>query len=135
MNIYVRKRNSWINFVHNVSELKLIIESYIPGTKITIGDLSQFNRPMRYALLKFVEEYPEIDLYSSTDISDSILISRAVSIIKDPIVVRTQHSLEDYKESNKDMMSVHSNLSMISPCLKLRCTKRSNRLIQLISEI
>lgn len=121
MNLFIRKKsNIWINFIQNVDELRHFEEIYIPGRKVVLGDLSLFTKPMLYRLLKFVEDNPDVDCYSSIDIKDPILLSRFLFIYKEPLVLNRSYSLEDYEQSKKDYMSVETLLDSVSDNVKLR---------------
>lgn len=123
MVIYIRHREGiWINFLHSVQEFNEFQEIYIPHTPITIGDVSQFNKYMKNQLLKFVEENPEVNIYSSYDIVDPVILSRAVQVVKQPMVVSPVTDLEQFSDSNHDFLSAKMFLSSLSPESKLVAT-------------
>lgn len=136
MDLYIRHRdNIWINFVHNIEELRAFIEVYIPGRHLVIGDLSLFNKSMFQALLKFIEDNPEIDCYSSRDLTDPILLSRFVNIYKQPLVLDRTHSLDEFKSSSRDYAAVESLLSGYSVDQKLRAPFISLNHLELLNNI
>lgn len=122
MNLYVRHRpqNKWINFIHDVSEFRDFIANYLPGRPLLIGDLSTFNKSMLNMLLKFIEENPQVDCYTSVDLSDSIILSRFISIIKEPIILQSNYSLDEWNLSKKDYSSTVQFLDSLSFESKLR---------------
>lgn len=84
MKLYIRDLSKHVVYLHSLQELRDFEDNYI-GMPVVIGDLYYFNEPMRQRLLKFLESNPQIDCYSSYDISDPILLSRFVSVEKTPI--------------------------------------------------
>lgn len=135
MILLVRRRLGYINFIHNVDEFRQFIFNYVPGSKVLIGDLSYFNKPMKNMLLKFLEDNPLVDCYSSTDLDDSIILSRFVQVRKEPLILTSANSLDDFKNSNKDFSSVEQDLSGFSTAKKLMSFKASNRVLDLIEAL
>lgn len=135
MILLVRRRLGYINFLHNVDEFRQFIFNYVPGSKVLIGDLSYFNKPMKNMLLKFLEDNPLVDCYSSTDLDDSIILSRFVQVRKEPLLLTSSNSLDDFKNSNKDFSSVEQDLSGFSTAKKLISFKASNRVLDLIEAL
>lgn len=133
MNLYVRKKSGiWINFVNSIQELKMFEESYIPGRHMVIGDLALFSQPMIYRLLKFVEDNPEVDCYSSVDIKNPILLSRFISIYKEPLVLVKTFSPEEFNMSKKDYVSVETLLDSYSDDIKLRAPLVSDSMLKMM---
>ena len=60
-----------INFVHTPQELRAFLDYYVDGTQAVLGDISVFTGQMRSMLLKLIEDHPQVDCYSSTDVVDS----------------------------------------------------------------
>lgn len=112
MRLYIRNRPYWCNFVHNVEELRQFEDAYIPGTKILIGDLATFNRQMNSKLLKLLEENPMIDCFSSQDITDAVLLSRFMEVVKEPLKLNQTISEESYLTSDKSYQSVQMYLDL-----------------------
>ena len=135
MKLYIRNKPRWINFIHNVEEFKEFESNFIKGRKLSIGDLSQFSKPMMYRLLKFIEENPEVDCYSSKDITDSILLSRFVEIIKDPIAISPYHSVEDFNNSPRDYQSAYNYLHHFKNECKLRAVGLKTNMFNLIESL
>lgn len=134
MDIYIRKKQGWINFISGIDELRLFIESYIPNTHILIGDISTFSHQMKTLLLKFVEDNPAVNCYASTDISDVTILSRCVHYIKEPLKVSHSYSIDEFKASAKSFSDIERNLSM-SNTLKLRAYHLPNSLLNIITQI
>lgn len=105
MRLYVRDRSRFINMVHTVAELRSFVEDYLYGTPVVLGDVSVFSGQMRSMLLKFLEDNPMVDCYSSVDISDAVLLSRFTQVIKEPNELTTAHSVDDYFESDCSLQS------------------------------
>ena len=135
MKLYVRNKSKWINFIHSVEEFKEFEECYIQGRKMVIGDLAQFNKPMLNRLLKFIEENSDIDCYSSKDITDPILLSRFVEVVKEPLILASSHSIEDFNNSDKDYMSAALYLSAMSNEAKLRAVKSKPNIFKLLESL
>lgn len=83
--LYIRKRTTTPEIVHNVSELRDFIADYIEGRKLLLDISLIYSGASRALLLKFLEDNPEVDCFSTTDILDPILLSRFRVIEKDPI--------------------------------------------------
>lgn len=137
MNLYVRHKEKgvWINFIHDITEFKDFEASYISGRNLLIGDISSFTRPMLNRLLKFIEENPEVNCYTSKDITDPILLSRFVSIIKEPITISSITSINDFMESNKDYVAAVSFLGNMSTDLQLRVPLVNSSMLKLIEKL
>ena len=112
MNLYIRDRTRFItflgkdnfdNFLNNYREMR-------SSQKVLIGDYFYFTSHMRQMLLKFVEEFPNVDIYSSFDISDPILLSRCVRVIKAPHEEKRFFDISAFKESNITYLSIYRNL-------------------------
>lgn len=112
MKLFIRKKDRWINFIHNVDEMRQFEEAYIRGSRILIGDLSTFSRPMTNMLLKLIEDNPWIDCYSSRDLLDPVLISRFMEVVKEPLQISTAFSEEAFADSNKDYTAVETYLDL-----------------------
>lgn len=136
MILYIRhKPRKWINFVSNLEELKTFVDAFIPGRPILLGDLSQFNKYMLNLLLKFIEENPEVDCYSSSDVDDPILLSRFVQVIKEPMVINSMMSSEEFQQSNKDYVAVESAYPNVPQDLKLRIVKSLPAFTTMLSQL
>ena len=135
MNLYVRVRHKYINYLHNVQEFRQFLDMYISGTPIMIGDISVFNKPMKNMLLKFVEENPCVDCYSSSDIKDPILLSRCVNIFKDPIQFHETPSVEEFKKSDRSFIAVQEYLPSFSYAKKLMCFKIDDRMLSIMDSL
>ena len=135
MILYVRnKPDKFINFINSMDELKAFIDIFIPGKAVVIGDLSLFSKRMMDVLLKFLEDNPMIDCYSSSDITDPVLLSRFIKEVKDPLRFPTNlESIDKFKESNRDYVSVETYMGSCSDCVKLRLYKASNPVINILS--
>ena len=136
MNLYVRHRQGiWITFVHDVVEFKDLIINYIPGRKIVIGDVSQFNNTMMNMLLKFIEENHDIDIYSSEDVLNPILLSRILKVYKQPLAYQETHSIDRFAESDRSFLASKTLLSRFSNDKKIRATLASTNLLKIINSI
>lgn len=134
MKLFIRHKQGFITFVHSVQELKDLIEIYIPGKRLLIGDLSTFNAPMFNLLLKFVEENPSIDVYTSTDIMKPILLSRFVEVIKDPLILVRSGGVEEFLQSDRSYLQAQASLS-VSTELKIRAPLTSNQSFKIINSL
>lgn len=112
MKLYIRTRPYWCNFVHTIEELRQFEDAYIPNTKILIGDLSTFNKQMSSKLLKLLEENPLIDCYSSQDLTDAVLLSRFMEVIKEPLSLNPIVSEEQFLNSDKSYQSAKLYLDL-----------------------
>lgn len=132
--LYIRNKDKAANciFVHTPTELLEVIDMYIPGRNIIIGDPAQFNGPMRSMLLKLIEENPNIDVYSSIDNGDSVLYSRFTEIIKEPISIRPSSSVDDFFKSPRSYQDAQMYLSNYSNDKKLLAPLLSQRIFKLI---
>lgn len=110
MTLYIRHKPRYVNFVHNIEELRTFELAYIPHTHVIIGDVGQFSQQMKNKLLKLIEENPEIDCYSSQDISDAILLSRFVKFCKEPVSFIPSYSQEEFFTSDKSYMAAKVHL-------------------------
>lgn len=115
-----------------MDELRQFEEMYVPGTKILIGDLATFSKPMLSKLLKLLEENPAIDCYSSQDLMDFVLLSRFVQVIKDPLELKREISEDAYLSSDKDYQSVQIHLDLPAS-LKLLAKGRTKFELTLLS--
>lgn len=126
MRVYIRQKpeEQLVTFVSTTEELRRLIEDYIPGRKIIIGDLYTFSRMMLQLLLKFCEANPEVDVYSSCDLTNPVLLSRFPEIIKEPLeVVSGSPSVEEYKASRRDYLCVMQYLPHWKGDLRLRAPR------------
>lgn len=130
MNIYIRTKPKWINFV-SPQELSVLIESYT-GAPITIGDISLFNKSAIQKLLKLVEENPQIDLYSSKDIECPPLFSRAVRVYKQYNSEEQTFDANEFYNSNRDYNSISRLLSPLANSDKLVLRNSSLRMSKLL---
>lgn len=105
MVLFIRDRSRCVNFVHNVKELLEFVGNYIYGTHVVLGDLSLFSGPMRSMLLKFLEDNPAVDCYSSTDLCDAVLLSRFSRVVKVRLDVCCTSSEESFRKSGRDAMA------------------------------
>lgn len=117
MKIFIRVKPRWISFV-NSSELQQFIESYMGGNPI-IGDISTYSDSAIQRLLKFVEENPQVDLYSSRDIKCMPLLSRATQIIKEYPVKEGTQDVKQYQDSLKEYEDMNAFLSSTPNQVKL----------------
>lgn len=131
--LYIRNRRcSYITFLRSKEDFINFAEYYIPGRHLTIGDLATFNRPMRNMLLKFIEEHPEVDCYSSVDLCDTVVQSRFIQIIKDPLEFSGDYNLDQFKESDKSFMSVLLYLNALPNSHKLRVPGINQQVLKLL---
>jgi hypothetical protein len=131
--IYIRKKPDWITFVSNVQELNNLIDVLPPNKRIVIGDVSVFSAPLRNRLLKIVEENHFVDIYSSKDLNDTVLLSRFVHIEKEHVVIQKNGiEMDSYEQGNKDFANVLSNLSSLPHSVMLRCVRLPYKLITAI---
>jgi hypothetical protein len=112
MRLLVRDKSEFVNFVHNISELRDFVEAYVPGTRIVLGDISTFSKQMVPMLLKLTEENPQIDCYSSLDIVDPVLLSRFREVVKVPLEIRSEHSEKDFMLSDRSFSSTVAHLEL-----------------------
>jgi hypothetical protein len=133
MKLYIRKKSSWINYIHTLQELKEFHHNYIPGTPLLIGDLSTFTKGMANILLKLLEENPQIDCYSSRDINDKVLLSRFTQVEKEPLSLQTNPSPQDFMDSNRGFNAIGTYMPHIRPELQLRLKGASNYFVNLVS--
>ena len=112
MVLYVRKRVDGLVFVHSIDELRKFEGNYFPGTRVVLGDLSVFSRPMIEFMLKFLEENPVVDCFSSEDIDNPVLLSRFVRVDKTPLSLSPSPSLDQFTESDKSYRSVELYLDL-----------------------
>lgn len=122
--LFIRNRScGYITFLHTKQELVDFMANYLPGRALVIGDIATFNKPMRQALLKFIEENPSVSCYSSEDLVDPILQSRFHTISKEPLVLDLHHNVDDYLASDKSYQSAHMCLNALSATDKLRAPR------------
>lgn len=112
MRLLVRDKSEFVNFVHNISELRDFVEAYVPGTRIVLGDISTFSKQMVSMLLKLTEENPQIACYSSLDIVDPVLLSRFREVVKVPLEIRSEHSEKDFMLSDRSFSSTVTHLEL-----------------------
>lgn len=131
--VYIRVKPTWINFIKDESELTQLVDTMDIYRPIVVGDVSLFSRSLRNNLLKVVEEYNNISIYSSSDIADGILLSRFTRVVKEaPQVIQNGTEVELYEDSPRDYESVMSNLSTLDRELQLRATKLNSRSLQML---
>lgn len=131
--VYIRVKPTWINFIKDESELTQLVDTMDIYRPIVVGDVSLFSRSLKNNLLKVVEEYNNISIYSSSDIADGILLSRFTCVVKEaPQVIQNGTEVELYEDSPRDYESVMSNLSTLDRELQLRATKLNSRSLQML---
>ena len=112
MDLYIRDRTRFITFLGK-DNFDNFLNSYREtrsSQKVLIGDYFYFTSHMRQMLLKFVEEFQNVDIYSSFDIYDPILLSRCVRVIKAPHEEKRFFDITTFKESNITYLSIYRNL-------------------------
>ena len=135
MKFYIRKKPCWITFIHDVSELRSLIADYMPGNRLVIGDLSQFNNSMMNMMLKFCEDNPSIDVYSSTDLNNRVLMSRFSEVIKEPLKLDPMYSVEAFQESDKSSQSVLMYLNPYANSKKILAIKCNPQIFKILQRI
>ena len=132
--LYVRDKSvaGLINFIHTPQELRAFLDYYVDGTQAVLGDISVFTGQMRSMLLKLIEDHPQVDCYSSTDVVDSVLLSRFVRVVKVPAGYRVEHSEKDFLASDRGYESALQHLD-ISPRLRLLCVRGTATEVSLLS--
>lgn len=135
MILLVRKKIRWINFLHGIEELKAFEDSYFPDTQILIGDLSMFSKSMLNRLLKFLEENPKVDCYSSRDLTDPVLLSRFVHVDKEPLSLGRNQDTKEFLESSRDSAAVVTFLPHFTPEFKLRAVNGNNFIINMFNNL
>ena len=130
--LFIRDKScGYITFLNSVSDVTQFWDSYIPGRRLVLGDVFNYNKRMRGILLKFLEENPIVDCYSSMDLCDPILESRFLSIIKAPLSISTDYGEDKYLESNKDYTAAFTHLTC-SKDLQLRAPLHRGSSLKLI---
>ena len=132
--LYVRDKSvaGLVNFVHTPQELRAFLDYYVDGTQAVLGDISVFTGQMRSMLLKLIEDHPQVDCYSSTDVVDSVLLSRFVRVVKASAGYRVEHSEKDFLASDRGYESALQHLD-ISPRLRLLCVRGTATEVSLLS--
>lgn len=130
MKLYIRQKPKWINFV-NRDELTEIIANYT-GAPICIGDLATFNAATLQQLLKFVEDNPQVNLYSSEDITNGPLLSRAVEVIKLYKPAMKDYNPSSYLNSSKSYTDIEQYMSDLTYTRKLLLKGLPQRLMGLL---
>lgn len=130
MNIYIRVKPKWINFV-NSNELISLIDSYT-GAPLTIGDISLFSSSAIQRLLKLVEENPQIDLYSSKDLICPPLLSRAVKVYKSYNSQEQTFDVDEFYNHPNDFENIDRYLSPVSNRDKMIIRNSSQRMSRLL---
>lgn len=130
MNIYIRKKPKWVNFLTS-QELTQVIENYT-GTPICIGDIALYNKQSIQKLLKFVEDNPQVDLYSSEDIESKTLLSRAVAVYKEVRVLTESLDLKEYAQSGGNYTDMVMSLAGLPNRQKLLIKGMSSRVVNLV---
>lgn len=119
MFLYIRNNPRPINFCNNIDELRSLIESYIPNRPILLGDISFYHKNSVNLLLKFLEDNPSVDCYSSLDITNPILLSRFVKVVKEPLGIKQSLDSDAFFESSRGYLEAERYLSMLSDKSKL----------------
>ena len=132
MKLLVRDRSRFINFVSTVQGLRDFVDAYVPGSSIVLGDISTFSGQMLSMLLKFIEENPMVDCYSSLDIVDPVLLSRFTEVVKTPLSLSSVHSEKDFMGSDRSFSSAVQHLEF-SDTLRLLAVGGSKTEISLLS--
>lgn len=132
-NLYIRTKPAWINFIYSVEELDQLIESFPATKRFVVGDFALFDKKLQFALLKVLEDRGNIDIYSSQDISDGILLSRITCVYKEPLKYTFNGiDVQTFEESEKSYFDVVTDLSSVSNSYKLFCRKQKKRIVNLI---
>nr|DAI54937.1 MAG TPA: hypothetical protein [Caudoviricetes sp.] len=132
-NLYIRTKPAWINFIYSVEELDQLIESFPITKRFVVGDFALFDKKLQFALLKVLEDRGNIDIYSSQDISDGILLSRITRVYKEPLKYTFNGiDVQTFEESEKSYFDVATDLSSVSNSYKLFCKKQKKRIVNLI---
>lgn len=133
--IYIKRKPKWINFIATVEELDSFADTLVNNTGvICIGDLANFSKPMRLRLLKLIEENSNIDLYSSEDLKDPVLLSRIPVVAKDYVRPQINPSEEEFEHSPKKFVDIYTNI-VLNNNLKLRCLGISQREYRLLNSV
>lgn len=86
MDLYIRsKPRGWITYLKTPNDIRQFISDYRLGSKVILGDVSSWSFQAINTVLKFIEDNESIDLYSSSDVVVSTILSRAVNVFKEPI--------------------------------------------------
>lgn len=133
--LYIRNKEAANRavFLHTPSEMTEFTEMYVPGRAVLIGDVSTFKGTMRSQLLKFIEENPSVDMYSSEDIPDPVLYSRTVEVIKEPLTMLPKNDVDAFfksPRSHQDALQFLSGYSNTKKLLAPSLSQRNFRLIQ-----
>jgi len=133
MILYIRHKNIWINFVTTPEEFNDFVDALDKKKQTVVGDIALFNQKMKNMLLKVMEEYPLLDLYSSIDIVDGPILSRVVQIKKAHLTYPKHGvALDEFLETDRDYLAIDSYLSELKPSNKLLIKGTDKRLINLI---
>lgn len=134
--LYIRHRpeNRWINFIGNTEELKEAVGSYMGG-QILIGDLTLFNDTMSNMLLKFIEENPFVDCYSSVDLQNSVLLSRFSQIVKDKLIIKGGITIDEFRTSKREFADIEGAFGSRSADIKLRLYHARNSMLNLLLSV
>lgn len=135
--LYVRFRSQdrWVNMVHSIDEFRDLIDAYFPGTPLVIGDYSTFDGRMKSMLLKFIEDNPEVSVYSSEDVPDAILLSRFPNIEKVPLQISPYHDDASWANAKRDYANVVALQSSCPTDIKLRMPLISRKLEDLLKSL
>lgn len=131
MELYIREKPSWVNFINSTQELSDFIGNYI-GQRVCIGDVSQFSSAAIQKLLKFTEENPQVDLYASSEISCDPLYSRAAQVHKTYKTLEEDFNIQEFNQSRQSYRECIQNLATLSATEKLMVIHSPRRLKQLI---
>lgn len=87
MDLYIRvKPDGWITYLNNPSDIRQFMLDFRLGSKVILGDVSFWSVSAINTILKFIEDNPQVDIYSSTDIMVAPILSRAIHVYKEPLV-------------------------------------------------
>lgn len=130
--LFIRNRTAgFVTFIKGKQELKSFIDDYLPGRHLIVGDIAMFTGGMIQMLLKFIEENPAVDCYSTADLSNPILQSRFVEIIKDPIQLPYEPGDDKFIASDKSYQSAQIHLAESSE-VKLRAPLLRGKALNLL---
>lgn len=131
MELYIREKPAWVNFINSTQDLADFIENYI-GQQVCIGDVSQFSSAAIQKLLKFTEENPKVNLYSSTEINCDPLYSRASRVHKTYSLLPEDFDINRFNQGRQSYQECIQDLATLSATEKLLMVGSPRRLKQLI---
>ena len=85
---------SSVILLDNIKDMREWVSTYF-NQEVIIGDFAKFSEPMRGLLLKTIEENDMLSLWSSTDISDNVLLSRFQDVVKCEHLVSFNQDMDD----------------------------------------